>query len=273
MKVSWNKKMRAKYSENIAKDKAETESTKPFNLAEEIVTAKRGNEETLRQMAENAGDVEKVIELKKDYTRTTAYIKALEEANKLRLKETPMAAPVIDIGHFAKARADGGKNIFQKDSKGLESEFYYVQPKQTRVRKLFCERNIFIFAGLFFPMVAQENGKPINWALWFGCYGFELFILAIYFATLKWLNWLANDKKRQRKEYEKEKRFVAIVRANGMFVPHFGTKESYRQALNFVEAYEKAYPEEYEPYRLWLTQEEWGYYSTQALNAKRKPLV
>jgi hypothetical protein len=269
MKVSWNKKMRDKYLENSANAKAE--EAVPFNLAEEIVTAKRGNEETLRQMAENAGDIEKVIELKKDYTRTTAYIKALEEANKLRLKELPKPAPVARGGQATEARLDGGTNVFIPID-GVPGDVYYVKPKQTRVRKLFCQRNIFIFAGLFAPILGFKD-DPITLEGWLLCYVAEGIILALYFGTLKWLDWLANDKKRQRKEYEKEKKFVAIVRANGMMVPHFGTKESYRQALNFVEAYERAYPEEYEPGRIWITPEEFGYYSNQALNAKRKPLV
>ncbi|MDR2732710.1 MAG: hypothetical protein LBB36_05775 [Fibromonadaceae bacterium] len=249
-------------------------------LAEALQEAREGAKENLRVAADLAGNIDGVLELKKEHTKTKAYIKILEEAYAQQLKDMPRQSQKGTAVPFEEDRIDGsgGKNIFIKDpDTGVPSAFYWVKCSNRDVRGLWNKYKLKICGGfvfLFFPFFGVDN-----WAEWVtsGWYFLTLLMFAIivglYFGLLKWLDWLANDKKRQRKEYEKEKRFVAMVRANGMFVPFPGHKRDYRIALNFVESYERAYPAEYEPHRLWLTPEEFSYHANNALNKGRKPMI
>ncbi|MDR2581122.1 MAG: hypothetical protein LBC85_09040 [Fibromonadaceae bacterium] len=65
-------------------------NTDNIELLKKIRIAEEGNKETLRLIAANAGDLEKMAELRKDYNATKAYLKILKESYELWLKENPM---------------------------------------------------------------------------------------------------------------------------------------------------------------------------------------
>jgi hypothetical protein len=246
-----------------------------IDLAEEIRIAKEGNKETLRVMGDVAGDIDKVLELKKDLNKTNAYIKVLEEAHRQQARETPVTYSSCQDQPLTEKRPDGGMNHFLLEN-GKPTDFYYVKTKPGFFRKL---KNISdskvgtVIVLTTFPLTAFRDGLEFNIGDYLSGVAFMCFLYACGLGLYRWLGYVAQDKKRQRKEYESNKRFVAIVRANGMMVPFPGRKQDYRNALDMVEAYERVYPEETEPHRVWLSPEEWACHSNHALNNKRKPFI
>jgi hypothetical protein len=202
------------------------------------------------------------------------YIKALETAQTLP-ENLPKPPPPRTVE--TEAMPDGTtRHYLSADDSGYISNIYYVEKKSGKVwRKIKKDGHKFIAhallwgvpaACIYYTLIGTDTVKNciITILVWFGVWG------AVWGFWL-WLNWLAGNKKYQRKKYESDKEFIQTVRANGMMVPAPGSKEDYRAALNYVALYELENPNEIEPNRMWITKEKLIWLNSQARSAGRKP--
>jgi hypothetical protein len=201
-------------------------------------------------------------------------IKALETAQTL-----PENLPKPPPPRTAKTEAmpDGTtRHYLSADDSGYISNIYYVEKKSGKIWKLWkiwfdkyfwhtlvCSFPVY---SIYLLLAGKDTIISIIKfiAIWLGFWG------SIYGFWL-WINWLAGNKKYQRKKYESDKEFIQTVRANGMMVPAPGSKEDYRAALNYVAIYELENPNEIEPNRMWITKEKLIWLNSQARSAGRKP--
>jgi len=262
------KKQRDEYLARVKADRA-TPKEKP-NVNKEILDAHKGNAINKELIRENAGNVEKVLELAKDVNTTKRYIKALENA-----RESDPERLYRPNNEPTEKRADGGTNCYvQETESGKYSNLYYVEKKSFWG---WCKKhnNKILFWGctLLCPAMWATEGSPnkqLTLEGYFFCMFVWLGIECLFFAFIKFLDWIMHNKKAQRKRYEMCKILIAKTQANGMMVPLPNSKQDYYTALEYVAAYENDYPEEVEPYRLWLPPSEINRYNSIARNNGRK---
>jgi hypothetical protein len=197
-------------------------------LREEIEFAKEGNRETLRVIKDNVGDIEKVLELKKDYSKTLAYIRALEDSQKNEFQTTPPCyiPPKSQEGEWL------GKGWFKSRT----------------------ERNVALGVAVAILLIKIKDYGAMGIAIWLAGGATIVATLCVVALPLWGLQKVASSKKVRRGIYEDSKRWVEIVRANGMVIPAPGTKKTYYKTLDLIERYERDFPEEIE-HRQWLDPE------------------
>jgi hypothetical protein len=100
---------------------------------------------------------------------------------------------------------------------------------------------------------SKAGNSTSNYLLCFAMFAGIAFMAWLLFRSA---NYVASTKIFQRSHYETSKKWIAVVKANGMMVPAPFTKEGYYAAERYVQWYENAYPAENEPYRVWITQEQ-----------------
>jgi len=239
MKASWTKEQIERYNKKVAEMKAEIDAENPNNLAERIQTARQGNKETLNSIKENADNVEKVLEMKKDMNKTNAYIKTLEMARVEELK-----------GNLGQSR-------------------YYVYPNTKTYPFGYSKGTWYFVVGSFsFAGIVALVTEGISWTAWhilgwllgavvcFG--GFSIVYLLAY--------WFSQNPGRRKKHYERCKRFAEVVKANNNRIPaYYGTKKNYYDALVFIQQFEKQNPHLVEPLRDYLSPEDRAYYERNSL--------
>jgi hypothetical protein len=230
-------------------DKQRFPNRDDISLSEEIVHAKKGNKETLRVMGDNVGDIDKVLELKKDHTKTTAYIKALEMAHQQQIKETPITitAPAGSIAT-------------------LNNQRYYV-PSKIESMGIKLPIGLVVIFGSIGGICEYGVEAPI-----YGFYALAGILLAygLVFGIVFLFKLIGQSHAVQRNQYERAKRWIAIVLANGNRIPAPGTRQAYLQDIEFARQYEAEHPEEYEPYRDWLSPEDRAFLQSQCVKGKRK---
>lgn len=161
------------------------------------------------------------------------------------------------------------KHFLVQPSTGEISPMYYVKKKP-----LFGKHDGYVKWGIIFlciPLVCMNGSKAdFNAENYIMFTAFLAIILFFFWLVFSGAKKVTETKIFQKKHYEHSKRWVAVVKANGMMVPAPFTKESYYRAEDYVQWYENAYPEEYEPYRVWITPEEMAGFIAECRSKGRK---
>jgi ABC-type multidrug transport system fused ATPase/permease subunit len=228
MKAAWTKEQIERYNKKIAEMKAEIDAETPQSLAEQIQTAKQGNKETLNNIKENAQNVEKVLEMKKDINKTNAYIKTLEMARAEELKER------------------------------TTQQQYYVE------KKSHFWRNWVIIMLVLWAILILCDTKFFMQGIWAIAISAVVFLPIYLFQVL--CNLISNSARFKWSYYKRCKHIIEIVRANNNKIPAcFGGKKSYYDYLTYVQEFERDYPQVAALYISELSPEDRAYYERNSL--------
>ena len=207
--------------------KAEIDAESLNSLAEQIQTAKQGNKDTLNNIKENAQNVEKVLEMKKDINKTNAYIKTLEMA-----------------------RAEELKN--------KTAQRYYI-PKKSNFW-----RNWVIFMLVCWAILIICDTKYIAGGFWAILAAAIVFAPIYLFQVI--CNWIASNPKYMWSRYKDCRKMVEIVKACGNRIPAFyGGKKSYYDALSYIKEFDANYPQVAALYVSELSPEELEWFARNSL--------
>jgi len=200
----------------------------PEQIKETLDFAKEGNAETLRIMAEHSFNVDKVLELKREHTKTEAYIKALKKALAFKEKEAPANE------QSQTAQAELHEAAFEK----AHSLLLIKKSNRSTMLKI----GVALSALLVFGIVGNYGPHEGVKALLGGVAGLFCFMgivssITFFFADISY------EKDTEYLVYLNAKDWVKMVEDNNMNIPFPFTKSSYANSLKIIEEFEKKNPD------------------------------